>query len=120
VAIEGLSIRPYFDHNLSPRFAHDLRHHGYDAVHAQEVGNDRASDEVHLAWAANHGRTIATNDLDDFPVLAQRWVLAGRSHAGIILVVGSHRRPYGETLRRFLTFLDTVTADEMVNLVRWL
>jgi hypothetical protein len=44
----------------------------------------------------------------------------GRQHAGIILSTAPPRITYGELLRRLLAFLDTVSADEMVNQVRWL
>ena len=120
MAIEGLSIRSYFDHHVHERFAIDLRRHQFDVVIAKDVGNERASDETHLRWAAEHGRVIFTSDFDDFPDLAERWFLEGRTHAGIILLEQPGRISYGRLLRRLLYLLDTLTADDMVNLVDWL
>jgi hypothetical protein len=120
VAIEGLSIRSYFDHHVPERFAIDIRRRGFDAVMARDVGNERASDEAHLAWATEHGRVVLTSDFDDYPVLADRWFFEGRDHAGIILLEQPRWTSYGELLRRLLFLLDTLTAEEMVNRVEWL
>jgi hypothetical protein len=54
------------------------------------------------------------------PVIAARWAAEGRHHAGVLLCVPVPRMPYGEVLRRRLAFLNTVTAEEMRDQVRWL
>jgi len=41
-------------------------------------------------------------------------------HCGIILSIPPPWITYGEFLRRLLAFLDRVTADDLVNRVRWL
>jgi hypothetical protein len=41
----------------------------------------------------------------------------GKEHWGIIL---SNREPIGELLRRILRLLNSVSADELKNQVRWL
>ena len=121
MAIEGLSIRLYADHNLDDRFSVDLRGHGFDIVLAREVGNEQLSDEDHLAWAAAHGRAILTHDLKDFVPLARAWYRAGHEHGGVILSAQPGEDiSYGELLRRLLRLLDTLTADDMVNRVEWL
>jgi predicted nuclease of predicted toxin-antitoxin system len=121
VAVEGLSIRLYFDHHIRGRFAVDLRRQGFEVVQAREVGNELVADEVHLRWATDHRRVIFTHDLKDFPPLAEKWFLEGRDHAGIILSVQPGRSaPYNVLLRRLLRLLETLTADEMVNRVEWL
>jgi predicted nuclease of predicted toxin-antitoxin system len=120
VAIEGLSIRSYLDHHVHERFAVDLRRRQYDVVVAKDVGNERASDETHLAWATEHDRVVLTSDFDDYPDLAARWFFEGRTHAGIILLEQPGRLSYGRLLRRLLRLLNTLAADDMVNLVEWL
>jgi predicted nuclease of predicted toxin-antitoxin system len=120
VAIEGLSIRLYFDHNADPGFARDLRQSGFDAVAAKELGRERVADEDHLQWATEQGRAVFTHDLDDFPVLAQRWTDEGQTYAGIVVCLPVERLSYGEILRRLLRLLETLTADDMVNRVEWL
>jgi hypothetical protein len=121
VAIEGLSIRLSADHNFDDRFAIDLRRENFDLVLAREVGNERLSDEDHLAWAAARGRVILTYDLKDFFRLARTWHLSGRTHAGMILSAQpGEEMPYGMLLRRLLSLLDTLTAEDMINRVEWL
>jgi hypothetical protein len=120
VAIEGLSIRLYFDHNANPRFARDLRLEGFDAVAAIELGHERLEDEQHLRWAVAHRRTLFTYDKGDFSIIADAWMTRGDEHAGIILAKAPPAISYGETLRRLLRLLDEITAEEMVNRVEWL
>ena len=49
---------------LSPALAVWLREQGYDAVHAAELGLNRAPDIEIIARAKQDGRTIITIDLD--------------------------------------------------------
>lgn len=120
MAIEGLSLLVYLDHNVNPLLAEDARRAGYDAVAAVEVGNDTLTDVDQLSWAASQGRCLLTHDYGDFPNLASDWFHGGRHHAGIVLCQQPPALSYGELLRRFLRLLDTVTADEMVNRLEWL
>jgi hypothetical protein len=118
--VEGLSIRPYFDHNVDLWVASDLRKRGFDAAHSLELGHGRFSDERHLRWASEQRRTIVTFDRQDFQDLAVDWFLRGEEHSGIIIAVAPPVLPISEMHRRLLRFLDDVTAEEMVNEVRWL
>jgi predicted nuclease of predicted toxin-antitoxin system len=120
VAIEGLWIRPYLDHNVHLWLADALRCEGYDIVVAREVGNARASDEEHLRWATERGRTVVTYDRTDFPRLNRQWRTDAQTHAGIIVSVAPPRLPASVVVRRLLRVLDAVTADEMVNRLLWL
>lgn len=117
---DQLFLRFYLDRHVDERFARTLRHRGYDAVTTREVGNERADDEEQLAWAANDGRVVLTSDLADFPRLATEWFLAGRNHAGIVVMVQPSRVAYRTLVRRLLRLADALTADEMVNRVEWL
>jgi predicted nuclease of predicted toxin-antitoxin system len=118
MAVEGLSASVYLDHNADPELAQDLRRHGFVAVVARELGLERASDDHHLRTATSMGHVLFTHDFDDYPVLAIEWAARGEPHAGIILA--STRISYGETLRRLLHLLDSITADEFVNRVEWI
>jgi hypothetical protein len=82
VAIEGLSLLVYLDHNVDPQLAKDARKAGYDAVAAVEVGNAALQDIDQLGWATGHDRCIFTHDFDDYPTLASDWFHRGRDHAG--------------------------------------
>lgn len=119
MAVEGLSIRLFLDHHMDPSLATDVRRDGFDVTFPREVGTERASDEEHLTWAAEHGRVIVTFDRRDFRILAKQWTDRGQEHAGVLLCVAPGLS-YGELLRRLRAFLDVVSAEEMVNQVRWL
>ena len=49
--------------------------------------------------------------------LVSDWFYAGRQHFGLII---SAQLPRGELLRRVLNLLNSVTADDMMNSVRFL
>lgn len=120
MAVEGISARVYLDHNIDVQLAFDLRRNGFDVIYASEVGNERATDEEHLRWAAADGRVLVTYDQRDFRVLAKEWAENGRDHAGIVT---SHAPPffgYGTVLRRLLALLDTLSAEQLTNQVHWL
>lgn len=74
-------MRFLVDMALSPELAAWLRGQGHDAVHAVELGLDRAPDTELLAHARNQGRTIVTVDLDYPRLLA----LAGVEEPSLIL-----------------------------------
>ena len=120
MAIEGLSVRLLLDHHVDPRIAGDLRGHGFDVTFPRELGTERASDEDHLVWATEQRRAVFTYDIGDFRRIAERWADEGRDHAGINFSMAPPRITYGELLSRLLALLDSITADEMVNQVRWI
>lgn len=105
---------------MNPQLAEDLRPHGFRVTYPQELGTARAADEQHLIWAAENGYCTLTFNVKDFPLLGRRWVVEGREHAGIILSVAPPPISSGEAVRGLLTFLNEVTAEGMVNHVRWL
>lgn len=120
MTLAELLIRLYLDHNAHPWLATDLRRYGYDVVFADEVGNARLSDEDQLHWATAHRRTVFTYDRVDYWLLAREWAQRGEPHAGIIISLAPPVLPYREIVDRLLHFLDTVTADEIFDQVRWL
>jgi hypothetical protein len=120
MAIEGLSIRPYLDHNFDMEIGLAVRRLGFDTVLAKEVGNERLSDEAQLEWASRHRRTLITYDRDDFPMLHYQWVSRGQVHAGIIVSLAPPRLPFREILVRLLNVLNNVTGEEMTNRLLWL
>jgi predicted nuclease of predicted toxin-antitoxin system len=58
------------DMNLSPRVVHELRSQQHEAIHWIDVGDPRADDREIMAWAAEHGYTVLTHDLDFGALLA--------------------------------------------------
>jgi predicted nuclease of predicted toxin-antitoxin system len=108
-------VKLYLDHDISYRFAEQLRARGYDAIGAWEVGNARLSDPVQLEYAAGQGRVLVTCNAQDFAPLYLEWWSAGRHHSGIVT---SEQLEFGEMLRRLICFLESVTAGEMRDMIR--
>jgi predicted nuclease of predicted toxin-antitoxin system len=112
------SPKLHLNENLSPRLANELRKYGFDVVATQEVEDMLAApDDIQLAYAASEPRAILTFNISDFAVLHEQYMAEGKEHWGIIL---SNREPIGELLRRILRMLNTVSADELKNQIRWL
>lgn len=58
------------DMNLSPALVQKLSSLSHTATHWSEVGDARAADRKIMAWAAEHGYTVLTHDLDFGALLA--------------------------------------------------
>lgn len=120
MAVVDLWIRLYLDHNVHLWLAAALRQRGHDVVVARDVGNARLSDEEHLRWATDQGRTVFTYDRNDYPRLHSEWRTRGETHGGIIVAVAPPVLSPSDVVRRLLHLLDTVTADEMAGEIEWL
>ena len=92
----------YLDHDVHPYFVAALRRHGYEAYSTQEFGNQQASDEEQLAFAASRGWTLLSYNIGHFSDLHQRWTAQGKEHAGILLATQFNP---DRTLRRLLNLL---------------
>ncbi len=58
------------DMNLSPRWVETLQAEGWETLHWSQVGDPRASDDVIMGWARQHGFVVFTHDLDVGSLLA--------------------------------------------------
>lgn len=94
-----------------------LAQFGYDAVHIIELGRRGASDESILELAASQGRVVLTFNSCDYMPLAGDWIERGQDHSGVIL---SPELPPGQLLKRTRKFLESVSDEDMRNMVRWL
>lgn len=110
-------IRLFLDEDVWPGLAAILREHSFDVVHACEVQRGGMPDADQLAYAAEIGCIILTHNAKDFAPLAAEYYFGRRSHAGIIL---SPQLQRGELVRRMLSLLHSLSAEEMVNTVRFL
>ena len=105
-----MKLRIFLDEDIHAALAAALRKRGYDAVHALETKRLGLSDESQLNFATQENRCLVTFNVGDFVRLHNRWVDAGREHAGIIV---SKQLPVGEILRRLLALLQKESADSM-------
>lgn len=118
-------MRLALDHHYSPIIARQLRDSGHDAVAAQERGWQQESDESLLSLCAAEGRSLLTNDVADFAVVARRWAAEGRSYAGLIFTSDASMPRSCDTIRRYVTALDALLSshpadDALQDGVHWL
>jgi predicted nuclease of predicted toxin-antitoxin system len=87
-------------HVSGPRVGRPLADDGHDVL---AVDQDRTlegkDDEDLLRQAADERRILVTFDAGDFAALAREWAAAGRSHAGLALIVGVDTSELGSILR---------------------
>jgi predicted nuclease of predicted toxin-antitoxin system len=103
--------------HLSPRLTEQLRQYGFDATSTLEQGMVEADDDEQLAFAALHQRAFVTFNHKDFAVRHAQYLAAGKEHWGIIL---STEETTNVLLRRLLRLLNTLSADDLRNEIRWL
>ena len=107
----------HLNENLSPRLAEQLRKHGFDVTTSHEMGMLAEPDDVQLAFAATEHRAIVSFNVRDFAPLHDEYALAGREHWGLIF---STQEPINILFHRLLRLLNSVTAEELKNQIRWL
>lgn len=101
------------DADLAPQ----LRRHHIDALSVYDIQQPGLLDEAVLDYAARHGRVLLTHNIRHFVALYQRYLAEARNHAGIVLT----NEPYiGRLLDRLLPFVQTTSAEEMINQIRFL
>ena len=110
-------LKLYLNENLSWRIAKALREYGYDVISSGESGMNQYDDEAQLAFAAQEGRTIVTNNFRDFVELDQKYEKEGKTHCGIIFTT---KCTLPIMIRRLRVLLETVQKDQLINQIRWL
>jgi predicted nuclease of predicted toxin-antitoxin system len=117
---DPLFIRLYLDEDFHPDLAEAIRQRGFDCQNTAEAGMSGRTDEEQLQHATAQGRCILSFNVRDFMILARQWAQAGRPHAGIVVTSQVSRQALGQLLGRILQMLNTTTADEIRNTIRFL
>jgi len=112
-----LYARLYLDEDVHKRIAASLRLRHFDVIATSEAARCGLGDEAQLEFAAAEGRALFTYNSRDFIRLHFDWMKRNKSHFGIIV---SDQASLAETLRRLLSFLNRVSADELKNQIYWL
>ena len=94
-----------------------LREQGFDVIHVNEVNLNATPDEKILQFAAGEQRTVVTFNVRDFVPLAVQYYEDGKEHYGVVI---SKEISHGELKRRVTKLLESVTAEELMNAVRYL
>lgn len=94
-----------------------LREQGFDVIHVNEVDLDATPDEKIMEYAADKNRAIVTFNVRDYVPLAIQYVEDGKEHYGVVV---SKELSHGELKRRVTRLLASVTAEELMNSVRYL
>ena len=107
----------YLNEHLSPRLATQLRSYGFDVTSSHGARMLSSTDDEQFDLAVSEQRAIVTFNFGDFVELHETYIADGKEHWGIIL---STEERTGTLVHRLLRLLNSVTADELKNTVRWL
>ena len=107
----------HLNEHLSPRLASQLRRYGFDVTSSQETGLLSDDDSAQLAHSASQQRALLTFNSVDFVALHNQYMANGEEHWGVVL---STEEPISVFMHRLLRLLNSVTADELKNQIRWL
>lgn len=104
---------------MSRALTHNLRLRSIDVLTVSEAGNKALSDEAQLDFAYAERRVIYSANIGDFQRIHTEYLLAGKEHAGIILVT-QQAFSVGEQARQLLNLFGTRTPETMKNTLKFL
>lgn len=107
----------HLNEHLSPRIAEQLRKYGFDVTSTFELNMNEAEDDEQLAFAASQQRAFVTFNHKHLAILHEQYLDEGKEHWGIIL---STEESTGVMRHRLLRLLNTLSAEELINQMRWL
>jgi hypothetical protein len=113
----GLYIHLYFDEDVSAGVVSNLRTRGFEVLSARDTDTLGKSDEEQMLYAASLYRSIVTHNRVDFENQHRKFLESGLKHYGVII---AKRRKDAEVVTKLLSLLDTVTAQEMENQLRYI
>ena len=96
-----------------------IRRRGLDVISSGEADMDGAADSRQLEYATSLGRSILTANVRDFARIHGEWLVAGRSHAGLILWFQKDQA-ISSLVRGVLAVMEGQTRDGMRDRVEWL
>jgi hypothetical protein len=118
-------VRLALDNHYSPDIAAKLRAKRHDAVAIIERGWQTEDDERVLELCHAEHRALMTNNVADFAVIARRWMVEARPHAGLIFTSDASMPRNRATTGRFVEALDKLfradrADDALRDRVIWL
>jgi hypothetical protein len=115
-----MTPRLYFDEDSMDRsLVRALRARNVDVETAFEAGMIERPDSDHLEYATARERVLVSFNVGDFYRLHTQLISEGRTHAGLALARQQHYS-VGGYLRRLLTLIATLSAEQMRGRVEFL
>lgn len=113
-------LRFLADENFNHAIVRGIRRRKPDAdvVRVQDVGLTSADDPTVLAWAADTGRVVLTNDVTTMTKYAYARVTAGQSMPGVIEV--SRRVPIGKAIDDVVVLIECSLEGEWEGQILYL
>ncbi len=111
----SLFIELYLDEDVL--IADLLKAYDFSALTTRDADQLQNRDADQLAYATRQQRTFLTHNRVHFEILARSYFEQNKTHWGIIIAV--RRSPY-EIVQRLLGILNRVTAEEMINQIRYI
>ena len=105
------------DEHIWSYLAKILREQGFDVIHVNEVNLDATPDEKIMEYAAGEHRAVVTFNVRDYIPLSVQYFEDGKEHYGVVVSI---ELSHGELRRRVTKLLESVTAEELMNGVRYL
>jgi predicted nuclease of predicted toxin-antitoxin system len=105
------------DEHIWAYLAKLLREQGFDVIHVNEVNLVGSPDKQIMSYAVGEHRAVVTFNIKDFVPLAVQYYEDGKEHYGIVV---SNQLSRGELQKRVIRLLKSVTAEELLNAVRYL
>lgn len=114
-----MTLTFYFDDDVGARpVVVQLLARHIDTVRSTDVGMRGKPDAEHLAYAAEHGRTLITANRRDFLKLHWEWLGRERSHSGIVIM--KQRVSTGDQIRALSLMSETVNRELMTSRLEYL
>jgi len=105
------------DEHIWAYLAKLLRQQGFDVIHVNEVDLIGTPDDKIMSYAVGEHRAVVTFNIRDFVPLAIQYYEDGKEHYGIVV---SNQLSRGELQKRVIRLLKSITAEELMNAVRYL
>ncbi len=105
------------DEHIWAYLAKILREQGFDVTHVTEVDLAATPDDKIMLYAARNQMAVVTFNIKDYIPLAVQYYEDGKEHYGIVV---SKELSRGELQKRVTKLLESVTAKELMNAVRYL
>ncbi len=115
--MKQLFIDLYLDEDVDVLVSGLVRARGFGAMTTQEAEQLGKTDAEQLAFAASRHKTLLTHNRVHFEALARQYFEEKKTHSGIIIAV---RRKPQELSSRALILLNTFTADEIENQIKYI